>query len=376
MINQARLRQEFIQLVTIDSLSRQEGRVAAYVQQRLRELGAEVTTDNAGSLIGGECGNIIAHFSGGGRSRLPLMLNAHLDTVKPGAGIKPLYHEGKFHTSGETILGADDKSGIAIILEALRVLKEQDALGGNLGLVFTVAEEIGLLGAKHLDYSRLGYKYCLSYDNLDRHSIITRAPAANRLRFKLYGREAHAGVNPEKGINAIWLASQGIAQMHLGRIDSETTANIGTIQGGTATNIVPNQVELAGETRSHNLEKLEQQTQHMRQALIRAVSNFGQSNGLPRLEEEITQEYPLMRVADSSQVVQLVQQAAQNLEQKLKLTASGGGSDANIFNGQGIETIIMGTGMQNAHSTAEFITLADMVEATRLLVEIIRTNTC
>ncbi len=376
MVNKERLRQEFIKLVTIDSASKKEGVLAAYIKDKLEGLGASVTTDNTGSQINGECGNIIARFRGNGQSRLPLMLNAHLDTVEPGADIKPLYKEGKFYTSGETILGADDKSGIAVILEALQILGEQDISCGDLGIVFSVAEEIGLLGAKHLDCSALEYKYCLSYDNLDRHAIITRAPAANSIKFKLHGREAHAGVSPEKGINAIQLAGKAIASMRLGRIDSETTANIGVIKGGIATNIVPKYVEINGEARSHNPEKLERQTKHMRQAFTQVIADYGQSNGLPRLEEAIRQAYPSMSVADDSPVIQLVKQAAQNIGRELKLAASGGGSDANIFNSRGIETVIMGTGMQNAHSTAESITLEDMVETTRLLVEIIKTNSC
>jgi tripeptide aminopeptidase len=373
MVNQDRLHQEFIRLVTIESLSKQEGQLAAYLQQRLEELGAEVTMDDVGRRIGGESGNIIARFSGKARSRLSLMLNAHLDTVKPGTDIKPLFKDGKFYTSGETILGADDKSGIVVILEAIRVAKEQAVLG-DLGVVFTVAEEIGLLGAKHLDCAQLGYKYCLSYDSTDHYTVVSRAPAANRLKFKLYGREAHAGVSPERGINAIQLASRAIAQMQLGRIDPETTANIGTIQGGSATNIVPNYVEVNGEVRSHSPRKLEQQTQHVRQAFIQAINAYGQSDGLPRLEEEIYQEYPLMRVADEGPLVRLVQQAARNMGQKLELATTGGGSDANIFNGRGIETVIMGTGMQNVHSTVESISLQHMLEATRLLVEIIKVN--
>ncbi len=374
MINRASLKEEFIKLVSIDSLSKEEGQLSTYIQNKLKSLGLTLTTDNAGEHINGECGNIIAHFDGDGESRLPLMLNAHLDTVRPGNNITPLFKDGRFYTSGETILGADDKSGIVVILEALQVIKERAIACGRLGLVFTVAEEIGLLGAKQLDYSKINYKYCLSYDNLDRQSITTRAPAANHLKFKIHGREAHAGVSPEKGINAIWLASQAISQMQLGRIDAETTANVGTIQGGKATNIVPNFVEVNGEARSHDPLKLAQQTRHMCQAFKNVIHEYHQADGLPRVEEEIRREYPQMKVADDSPVVQLVQQAGKNLGLTLKLSASGGGSDANIFNSRGIETVIMGTGMQNAHSTTESVCLEDMVKSARLLVEIIKEN--
>ncbi len=374
MINKQRLHDEFVKLISIDSLSKKEGQLIEYLTDKLKKLGACVQLDKAGDKIGGQTGNLIAHFKGAGDSRIPLMLNAHLDTVAPGENIKPIYKNGKFYTNKKTILGADDKSGIAIILEALLTIKEQNIPIGKLGIVFTAAEEIGLLGAKNLDYSKLDYKYCLAYDGMAADSIINQAPAANSIKFKVHGLKAHAGVNPEKGINAILLAACAIAGMKLGRIDHETTANIGTIKGGSAANIVPDYVELAGEARSHNPAKLERQTEHMRQAFTSAVNNFKSSAGLPSVEEDIRPEYPLMNVAVDSPLITLVKQAAEALGQKIELSACGGGSDANIFNGVGIETIIMGTGMQNPHSTNEFILSNDMEKSANLLVEIIKVN--
>ncbi len=376
MINAERIKQDFIKLVTIDSLSCQEGRIADYVARRLAAMGAQVETDRAGEPISGQTGNIIARLPGNAEHRLPLMLNAHLDTVGPGQGIQPIFGQGKFFTNGQTILGADDKSGVAVILEALQVILENNIPHGEIGLVFTVAEEIGLLGAKHLDYSRINYPYCICYDHMNVNNIVHRAPTANSIKFKVYGCEAHAGVCPERGINAIQIAAQSIAAMPLGRIDYETTGNIGVIQGGRATNIVPNFVEIKGEARSHNPAKLARQTEAMRTAFREAVTaaKAAPDATLPRLEEEINSDYPLMNVNPDSPVISLVQQAADNLGRRMNLEVSGGGSDANIFNGHGIQAVILGTGIQNAHTTQEFILLQDMLDAAEMLVEIIKCN--
>ncbi len=331
MINPERIKQEFIALASIDSPSRREAKVSAYVRDELRRLGCMVWEDEAGSKVGGECGNILAKFAGPGKSRIPLMLNAHLDTVKPGVDIKPMFREGKFYSAGETILGADDKSGIVVLLEALRVLKEGGIPFGELGIVITICEEIGLLGAKNLDFDKLPYKYAISLDHTERDAIINRAPAAYRMIFRVHGREAHAGICPEKGISAIHIASQAIAGLRLGRLDEETTANIGIIQGGTATNIVPALAEVQGEVRSHNLDKLGWEVQQIRKAFSLAVDAARPEPRaeLPKLEEEIFQEYPLVCVNENSPLINLVQKGASHLGHKLRLVTSGGGSDAN-----------------------------------------------
>jgi len=374
MINLQRLYKEFVRLVGIASPSRKEGRLVDYLRQALAELGLEVCLDGSAIRTGSQTGNLVA-FLPGRPPRLPLLLNAHLDTVSPGEGIQPLFSSGRFYTDGRTILAADDKSGIAAILEALRSVREGNAPFCTVGVVFTVCEEIGLLGAKYLDYSLLrGFRFCLSLDQLDAQAIVHRAPTANRLKFTLWGKEAHAGVAPEKGINAIQLASRAISRLRLGRIDPETTANIGLIQGGTATNIVPAKVVVEGEARSHAPEKLAAQTEHMRAVFREVVVEVPQQDGLPKVEEEITLDYPLMRVEVESPLIQLVQQAAGLQGRRLKLASTGGGSDANIFNGQGIETVVLGTGMREAHTTRESLIFAELCQTAELLVHILRLN--
>jgi tripeptide aminopeptidase len=260
MINRERLTKTFMDLVKIDSVSKEEAEVSAIIQKILEPLGADIIIDNAGEKIGGTTGNLIARIKGN-INVPPLMLNAHMDTVEPGKGIVPMLKDGVFTSQGDTILGADDKSAIAIIIEALQIIKENNLACGPLEIVFTICEEIGLMGAKQLDFNLISAEYGFALDATDTRGVVTRAPSANRLEFIVHGKEAHAGAAPEKGVNAILIASQAIADLELGRIDEETTCNIGVIQGGLATNIIPNLVKVKGEVRSHSAEKLETVTQ-------------------------------------------------------------------------------------------------------------------
>jgi tripeptide aminopeptidase len=260
LIQKERLKHLLIELIKIDSLSRKEHAIAMRLQKEVRELGAEeVWIDDAGEKVGGNVGNVIAHFRGNVPNSTPILLSAHMDTVVPGEGVVPILEGTILHTDGRTVLGGDDKSGVAIICEVLRVLNEDNVSHGDIDVVFTICEEAGLLGAKCLDTTRLRAHTGLVLDSDSIGFLFTRAPAANRLEFEVEGLAAHAGVCPEKGISAIQIAARGIAQMRLGRIDEETTANIGIIQGGAAVNIVPLSVRLRGEVCSHNEEKLERQ---------------------------------------------------------------------------------------------------------------------
>ena len=285
MINLERLKETFIHLVRLASPSKQEGLVASYVKEYLNELGIEWVEDKAADALGATCGNIIGWLDGEGE--IPLMLNAHLDTVqKPAEEVVVREENGILKSDGTTILGADDKSGVAIILEVLRVIKENNLPHPPLQPVFTICEEIGLLGAKHLDYSLLKAKWGLVLDGGNPAEIIHRAPTANRLQFVVIGKAAHAGVHPEEGINAIWLAAKAISSLQLGRIDEETTCNLGLIEGGTATNIVPDKVVIKGEVRSHKQEKLKAQTEKIINAFKETIE--------AHLKKEICLKWKLM----------------------------------------------------------------------------------
>ena len=378
MINQNRLKNLLIELIKIDSLSRKERNVALRLRQELESLGAEVTIDDAGEKVGGDTGNLIAHFPGTAAGTRPLLLSAHMDTVVPGEGIVPILDGDILRTDGRTVLGGDDKSGVAIICEALRVIKENQIPCSEVDVVFTICEEAGLIGAKCLDVSRLRARTGLVLDSDSVGFLCTRAPAANRMEFHIRGLEAHAGICPERGINAIQVAAEGIARMHLGRIDHETTANIGVIEGGMAVNIVPNLVLLRGNARSHSEEKLERQTRHMLECLREAAGRHALELDGKRfeahVEAKIERDYDRMDVPDDSMIVRLVQSAAQNLRLELKTLATGGGCDANVLNQKGLEIANLSTGMREIHTVNEWLDLKDLYLSAQVILEILRLN--
>ncbi|OEU63247.1 MAG: peptidase T [Desulfobacterales bacterium S5133MH16] len=377
MVNRDRLAETFKFLVEIDSVSKEERAISMEIKKILESMGAETFVDGAGDKIGGNTGNLIAKFKGT-RQTQPLLLNAHMDTVEPGKGVTAVFSNGVFTSDGTTILGADDKSAIAILIEALKIIQENGLPYGPLELVFTVCEEIGLLGAKHLDLDRITATFGYALDATDTEGIVTRAPSANRLEFRVHGKDAHAGAAPEKGINAISLASKAIANLELGRIDPETTCNIGMIEGGTATNIIPNLVTVKGEVRSHDEGKLYKITDAMVSSFKGIVENYNgmtSDDVLPRLETEIEKDFSRTYVPDDHPVVTLACRAAENLGRKMKTKTSGGGADANIFFEKGIMTGVLGTGMRDMHTVRESVGLDDMVRTTELLLEIIRVHT-
>jgi len=374
MINKDRLSETFKYLVEIDSVSREEEKFAKEIKKILESMGAKTFVDNAGEKTGSNTGNLVAKFKGN-VSALPLLINAHMDTVEPGKGVKAIFKNGIFTSDGSTILGADDKSSIAVILESLRVLQENELHYGPIDLVLTICEEIGLLGAKHFDSSLIDANFGYALDATDVNGIIVRAPAANRLEFKIHGKDSHAGAAPEKGINAILLASKAIAGLEIGRIDRETTCNIGIIEGGIATNIVPNLVTVKGEVRSHDEDKLSKVTDNIVSSFKDVVESFSKvdsKDDLPRLEISIEKDFPRTDIPEDHHIVTMAVQAGKNLGRKIVCKASGGGADANIFFKTGIITGVLGTGMRNMHTVRENVKLDDMVKATELLIEIIK----
>lgn len=374
MVNRQRLAETFMELAAIDSVSRAEGRISERIRDMLRPLGPRVYIDDAGEKTGSDTGNLIMKFEG--TKEAPwLFLNAHLDTVEPGRGVEPRFSEGIFQSSGTTVLGADDKSAVAIIIEAMRVISENRLECGPLELVFTICEEIGLLGAKNLDYSMVSSKYGYSLDTSDTDTIITQAPAANRFELYVHGKSAHAGADPENGINAIKVASKAIADLRLGRIDSETTANIGVIECLGATNIVPDKVRVKGEVRSHDPQKLETISRQIVEAFESQAKAFPRQDkeaGLPGISVDMENEFPATWIDEGHPVVRHAKSAANSLGRRLACMRSGGGSDANIFFDKGFVAGVIGTGMQDIHTVREWIRLDDMVRTVELLIEIIR----
>lgn len=376
MLDLDRLSREFARQAAISSPSKREGAMARYLAERFTALGGTLEWDGAAARIGGEVDNLIVRFAPTGRDCAPLLLSVHMDTVEPCAGVEPLLRDGVFTSAGETVLGSDDKSGIAEIIEALEILREEKIPHGPIEVVVTVAEESGLLGAKAFDHRRLASKRGFALDSSGVDKLILSAPAGNKLNFTITGREAHAGLAPETGISAIEIAARAIAAMPLGRIDAETTANIGSIHGGIATNIVAKRVELRGEARSHDPAKLDVQSRAMVAAIEAAVAAAAKTiDGVlvrPEALCEVIADYPRMAISPDSPLVQGAVSAAQRLGRRLELLAGGGGSDANIFNAYGIETAILATGMTDVHTVNESVAVADMAQVAELLVEIIR----
>ncbi len=372
MINTKRLAKRFVQLAEIDSVSKEEGKIGDELAQMLTDMGADVVFDTAGEQVGGDCGNLIARFEGNTQGE-PIFLSGHMDTVEPGRGVKVVFRDGIFRSNGDTILGSDDKSALAIILEVMDVILENQLPHPPMEIIFTICEELGLMGAKHLDMSLIRSKFGYILDSTDTEGIVTRAPAANRFIIKVFGKDAHAGACPEKGINAISVASEAISNLTVGRIDDETTCNLGIIQGGKATNIVPDLVVIDGEARSHDHEKLDLITKKIESAFVRAADQFRFNNDpLPQIQFDLEQDFPATNIPEDHRVVRLAVKAAEHLGQKMISKTIGGGADANIFFGQGIIAGVLGTGMTDVHTVRESINIADMENTARLVLEIIR----
>jgi len=367
MVNRERMVEEFVELVQIDSLSRKERQMADRLKQKLEEMGLTVFEDDAGEKIGGNAGNLICTVRGEGNIPTVLLM-AHMDTVVPGTGKKPIIEGNIIKSDGSTVLGGDDAAGIECILEAVRVLKEEKARHGDIQIAFTVAEEGGLHGSKNMDYSRIKAKYGFVLDaGGSIGTIAVRAPSQNHIYATVKGKAAHAGMEPEKGINAVQIAAEAVSQMKLGRIDDETTANIGFINGGLATNIVCDRVEIKAEARSRNEQKLERQTDHMRECFENAAVKFGGS-----VEFKAEREYPAFSIGEDDDIIRILRKAAGRVGIPLILEATGGGSDTNIINGKGIKAVDVGIGMDKVHSVEEQICIDDMVKAAEFLIEIIK----
>lgn len=358
MINEKRLVKTFIELVKIDSPSGEEDNMAKEMGKRLKALGGQVTSDSFG--------NVIAKFEGVGE---PLMLNAHLDTVEPGKGIKPKVGKEKIETDGTTILGGDDKAGLSIILEALTTIKEKKMSHLPLEVVLTRGEEVGLLGAINLDYSMVSAKKGISFDG---HGPVTNitvaAPGICPVDVTIVGRSAHAGVEPEKGISAIEIASKIISELKLGRIDEETTANVGLIEGGSARNAVAERVHFKAEVRSRDLDKLEAHLTHFKEVFDKYDKEYTDAVIEIHMERECQ---PYNFSEDHPMILKIIE-VCKSLNIKPSLEPTGGGADVNIFNGHGLEVVCVGTGDMDLHTKGEYLVIKDFIEAANFAAELIK----
>jgi tripeptide aminopeptidase len=350
-----RLLDTFLALVAIDSPTGHEEAIGAELEKRFSALGCNVKRD--------KIGNLIATFPGDREDTL--LLSFHMDTAGTDTGIKPEIRDGVIYSDGTTILGADDKSGLAQVLELLHLLNEKPEWSHpNLEIVVSVGEEQGLLGSRALDTSQLKATWGMVYDAAGGVGAITYwAPTTVYLTVTVHGKKVHAGVEPEKGINAVKVAAEAIANMPLGRIDEETVANIGTIEGGEARNIVPGEVKMAGMARSHDQAKLDAQIAVMRQAFDSAAEKYGAT-----VDFQAEEMYRTYKIEEHERPYREAARAIRSLGIEVIARKSGGGTDGNLFNAAGIPCVAMCTGMVDEHANTEHISFADLVTAAKILV--------
>jgi tripeptide aminopeptidase len=358
MINKKRLVNTFLELVAIDSPSGEETAFAEDVTKRLKELHGKVSFDSYG--------NLFATFEGKGE---PFIFSTHLDTVEPGRNIKPVINGDTISSQGDTILGGDPKAGIAIILETITSLKETEQEHVPIEVILTREEELGLVGAINLDYKKIMGKHALILDGEnDVNNVDLSAPGYIMVNITIKGKSAHAGIEPEKGISAIKIASEFITKIPLGRIDFETTANIGIISGGSARNAIPETVTLQGEIRSRKTKKMERVAKKVQRVFAKTIEKYAAENHTIQISNQF---YPYELAPEQKLITKVV-----DVFKKLKMTPTlhhaGGATDANVFNLHGIEAVVLGLGDFEAHTTREYVLISQMVQATEICKNLVR----
>ena len=362
----------FTELAAIPSPPGSEREVADRVRVYLEELGLEVSEDDAGARIEANAGNLLCRLEptseNGG---VPIFLCAHLDTVQPNGPLEPVVEDGVVRNAGGTILGADNKAAVAAMLEATRLILSENRPHAGIELLFTPKEEVGLQGAKAFDADRLLSRVGFVYDHAAPiGDVMLGAPHARQIEVTMRGRAAHAGIAPEEGRSAIVAAARAIADFRLGRLDDETTANVGLIQGGIAKNIVPDRCAFSIDVRSHDDAKLADLVRELLETITFAAA-------LEQCEAETTVEesYLGYRFTRGDLPVRLACAALEREGFQPRLGLGGGGADANIFNERGKQCVNIANGMAAIHTADEHIAVADlerMVDVTLALVDVAR----
>lgn len=360
-IDQNRLVDHFFQLIQTDSESAHEKQIADLLVKQLEQLGFQVSKLPVPNDVSNAY-NIYACLDGSLNGSI--LLGCHMDTVQPGINIEPWIDNGIIRSKDNTVLGGDDKSGIAIIFEAIRQLQETQTPHKTVEIAFTVHEEGGLFGSKHFDTSYIHSKQAIVLDTGGPiGTIVIAAPGQQKITAHIKGRAAHAGLAPEDGISAAQVAADAISNMKLLRIDSETTANIGMVNGGMATNIVMPEICLACEARSLDNDKLNRQVEHMITTFEHSAQRFG-----VEVDIESTRAYNAFVLSEEHPHIQAITHAFTHCGITPKTKHSGGGSDANNFNQAGITTVNISTGMSKVHTIEESIAISDMLLATEFLI--------
>jgi tripeptide aminopeptidase len=357
----------FCELAAVASPPGEERAVADLVMRYLGDCGLDVDEDDTGPGIGSTMGNVYVRLEPTTAGE-PLFLCAHLDTVPPTAAIEPVVEDGVVRNAAGTILGADDKAAVAAMLEATRRVLAERRPHAGIELLFTAKEEIGLVGASAFDHTRLRASVGYVYDQAAPiGTVILGAPYSQSLEVTFHGRAAHSGMHPDDGRSAIAAAARAISEMRLGRVDEESTANVGTISGGTATNIVPEWCTFEAEARSQDERKLAGLVQEMQDAITFAA-------GVAECDVETTarKSYRGYRFTKSDRAVTLAATALAACGHEVIYELSGGAADANVFNERGLQCVNLANGMTDIHTPNEHIAVADlesMVDVTLALVD-------
>lgn len=362
-----RLVQTFIDLVQIDSVSRNEEKIHVYLHDLLSSLGMEVTEDNSKETTGLGGNNMIAKHVGVTNQK-PLFFCCHTDTVTPGEGIEVVEKDGILYSKGDTILAADDKAGIAILIEAMRRINEEGIETGNFELAFLPGEEIGLVGASALDMNLVEAEYGYVLDSAFEVGRVTIAsPHMFMYDVTITGKAAHAGLEPENGVSCVSILGEALKKIKIGRIDERTTANIGVIQGGEATNIVMNSMLVKGEVRAIDLRVAEELLDQVKAAFEGAAQKYGGEVAI-----NVKKVATGFHILDEEPVMQLFAKAAENLGYVVNREIGGGGSDTNIFNLKGKPCVNFSIGYEKVHTTDELVVIDEMEKAVDLVLELLK----
>lgn len=370
-VTDKRIAKTFLELVEIDGKSGNESRVADYIQKYLSKIGIKSERDSAGETFGGNSGNVIANIESSDKEiKDTILLSCHMDTIEPTKGIKTILSNGVIKTDGTTILGADNRAGVAAILEAVTTIIQNKIEHPNLKIVFSVAEEIGMFGSKNIDVKSLNEVCGFVFDSsADPGKVILKAPASYKIKIIIYGKAAHAAVKPEKGISAVKIAGNAIAKVEIGKFDDDTLFNIGTIKGGKAVNIVPDLVEIEAECRGFDNEKTQNRINLIKKTFEDEAVLLG-----GKIDFQVNQKYGLLDVSENSLPVIICHKAIKEAGLEPVNIRYSGGSDANVYNSKGLPTVNIGMGFQNVHSPQENIKLANLIKDVEIAINIIKNS--
>ncbi len=366
-VDQERLIQLFLELVEIDGVSLKEKRVANAIKERLSQNGLSFYEDDAASKINGNCGNLIIQYFNDSAKDDSILLLAHLDTVQSTANLKAIVENGVIRSDGSTILGGDDRTGVAIILYVIEDIARRKLRHRNFEVVFSVAEELGMYGTLALDFSKLHSHSGYIFDcSREAGCYVATTPTAIDFQIDFYGKAAHSGVAPEKGINALSMAIELTRKIPVGRVDEQTVANVGTINGGAAINVVPDNVRITGEIRSFSRTKIDSICENIQKDAATISKNYG-----AQIDVNFTTGFEGFHLDNNQRIIYELEKNMNALSLKPGPLRYYGGSDANVLNANGITAVNIGVGVNNPHSRNEFVVIDDFVNVTKLLMRLL-----